>query len=466
MRPVHLMHPIAIERVRDGHMKYDALMAQQHTPPQQVGHWWIVFSITLGAIVLAAFEPAFLIPAALGALAIPILAQREQNSRRGVEQRLIEAGEAVSREQSRTMLLRGLIDAADIPILATDADGVLQQINVPASEVLSIHSRLIGRRFDELFTQHVLHELETLARGGEAGHARASIPILGEMRDFDVSADPVPFSGGAVLTFRDITELSRAVTLKADFAANASHELRTPIASIKGAAETLMGPARNDERMSGRLIEMISSNAGRLELLARDLLDLSKLEAEDLPVQIETVELAAQIEGVFAEFAPQAERRKLRLVAEIEDSINLTRTDPALIKLMLRNLVGNAIKFAHEGTPIRVVAQRAQVPVDRLIPTPAALDEGDDGLLLSVVDRGVGIPLEHQQRVFERFYQVDEARSGSAAKRGTGLGLAIVKHAARRLGGGVSLESVYQSGTTISIEMPRCVLSDTLDRGE
>jgi len=424
---------------------------------QQVGLWWIVFSVILGSIVLGALLPAFLIVAALGSIAIPVLSVRESRSRHERDRRAIELQASSLHDRNRASLLRGLIDAADIPILATDAEGALLKTNIPAGKVLGIHEHMLGRRFDELFTQPVLDELETLARGGEPGHARAAIPISGEMRDFDISADPVPVSGGAVLTFRDITELSRAVTLKADFAANASHELRTPISSIKGAAETLMGPARNDERMSGRLIEMISSNAVRLELLARDLLDLSRLEAEDLAIEVQATDLEAQVQSVFAEFAPQAERRGLRLVAEIEDTLGLTQSDPALLKLMLRNLVGNAIKFAHEGSAIRVVAQRADVPIDRSIPLPGALHADDDGLLIRVIDKGVGIPLEHQQRVFERFYQVDEARSGSAAKRGTGLGLAIVKHAARRLGGSVSLESVYQSGTTISIELPRCV---------
>lgn len=415
----------------------------------------------MGSIVLSAFVPIFLIVAAFGAISIPVLALREARSHHRLELQLSELSASSLHDRRRAALLRGLIDAADIPILGTDVDGVLLKTNAPAVNVLGIHDRMLGRRFDELFTQSVLHELESLARNGEPGHARASIPIQGEMRDFDVSADPVPVSGGAVLTFRDITELSRAVTLKADFAANASHELRTPIASIKGAAETLMGPAREDERMSERLIEMIANNAGRLEMLARDLLDLSKLEAEDLSVDIQEIDLYAQIENIFIEFTPQAERRGLRLITEIDDSIDTARIDPALLKLMLRNLVGNAIKFSREGSAIRVIAQRAHVPVDRLIPVPTTLHDGDEGLLLQVVDKGVGIPLEHQQRVFERFYQVDEARSGSAAKRGTGLGLAIVKHAARRLGGTVSLESVYQSGTTISIELPRCVAPRT-----
>jgi two-component system phosphate regulon sensor histidine kinase PhoR len=429
-----------------------------HNPqPQEL--WWLLFSVVLGSIVLGVFLPYFLIIAGAGTIAIPVLAMRERRTIDNAQRSIDELQERIEHNAQTHTLVRGVINAADIPMIATNANGVVMIANPRASAVLGIRSAMIGRRFDELFTQRVLHELESLARAGEQGHARASIPILGEVRDFDISADPVPESNGAVLTFRDITELSRAMTLKADFAANASHELRTPIASIKGATETLMGPAKDDPRMSARLIEMVSSNATRLELLAQDLLDLSKLEAEDLPVDVHELALHELIQSVFAEFTPSAQRRELRLESKIDPEIISVRSDPSLLKLMLRNLVSNAIKFAHEGSAVRVIATIAQVPADRTAPPPEMLNHAHAGLEIEVRDKGIGIPLEHQQRVFERFYQVDEARSGTAAKRGTGLGLAIVKHAARRLGGNVSLESVYQSGTTFTIGLPRCVIT-------
>lgn len=364
-------------------------------------------------------------------------------------------------------LLRSVIDAADIPILATDEHGCIAHTNRRAHDVLGITSSADGRRFDEMMTQQALHDLEIFARQGEPGHARLALPVHGELRDFDVSADPVVVSKGAVLTFRDITELSRAVTLKADFVANASHELRTPIASIKAATETLAGPARGDERMSNRLIEIISNNATRLEMLAADLLDLSKLESDDQPTTMVYVHLKDLIEKIAHEHAPALDRRQLKLVIDLEDThddqhgqvpddIDLIQTDPALLELILRNLIQNATKFAHDGTTIRVIATRAVVLGERAIAIPSSLDL-PMGLVIRVIDKGIGIPLSHQQRIFERFYQVDDARTGSGAKRGTGLGLAIVKHATRRLGGSVHLESVYQVGTTMIVELPRCV---------
>ena len=346
-------------------------------------------------------------------------------------------------------LLRGLINAADIPILATDEHGLIAHINQQATSVLGIGQSLLGRRFDEIMTQGVLHELESLARAHEPGHARLTMPIKGEVRDFDVSADPVPISKGAVITFRDITELSRAMTLKTDFVANASHELRTPIASIKVAVETLSGPAKDDPQMSSRLIEMITNNADRLELL-------SKAESEDQSVQIELVNVHELVSQLLDGFSSPASRKDLELIAEIEPGIEEIATDSSLIALILRNLIQNAIKFAHEGTAVRVVIRASQVFPERESPIPAKLGY-PMGIELSVVDRGVGIPIAHQQRIFERFYQVDAARAGSGARRGTGLGLAIVKHAAKSLGGTIRIESAPQIGTTMCVRLPRCL---------
>lgn len=444
---------------------------QSSSSTQPIGFGWIVFSVALGSLILGIFLPLFLIVCGFSLLGIPVLIRLNTRQLEQVS-RDIHAIETDRNEALHiASLLRSVIDAADIPILATDEDGRVAHTNRKAQDVLGVTHLAEGRRFDEMMTQRALHDLEMLARQGEPGHARLVLPVDGELRHFDVSADPVRVSNGAVLTFRDITELSRAVTLKADFAANASHELRTPIASIKAATETLAGAAKTDERMSNRLIEMITSNANRLEMLASDLLDLSKLEADDQPAMVVPVHLGKLIEKIAHEHASALERRNLELAIELDDDtsaengegalqspepIDLIQTDPALLDLILRNLIQNAAKFAHEGTTIRVRAHRAKVVGDRTIPIPSSLDS-PMGLVISVIDKGIGIPLSHQQRIFERFYQVDDARTGSGAKRGTGLGLAIVKHAARRLGGSIHLESVYQVGTTMFVELPRCV---------
>jgi two-component system, OmpR family, phosphate regulon sensor histidine kinase PhoR len=429
-----------------------------HNHDEQGLLWWIWTALALGVLFLSAFSAVLGFISAVGVLliAVPVMLIRHQREKRSLRAEIEHADDLLRDRTKRTGLLADLIESADIPIVATDQDGRVVHVNRRGKDVLGITEQMMGRPFDELMTQGVLHALETDARTKQPGHARIALPLGGEMHEFDVSADPIERSGGAVLTFRDITELSRAMTLKADFVANASHELRTPIASIKGALETLAGPARNDELMSGRLIEMISTNADRLELLAADLLDLSKLEAEDQPTRIEQLDLRDLIAHIIDEYTPTAGRREIELETEIDEGLDEIRSDPMLLGLILRNLIGNAVKFAHERTRVRVRVVPTDTLPDRTTTIPAALDL-PSGVSISVIDRGIGIPLTHQQRVFERFYQVDDARAGSGAKRGTGLGLAIVKHSARRLGGMVKLESIYQSGTTVTVELPRCV---------
>jgi two-component system, OmpR family, phosphate regulon sensor histidine kinase PhoR len=438
------------------------------------GNWMLALSIAAGALLLSIFQAVFVAVALIMLIWIAwmfIAQSRLRDEEIGRVDRLRDQ-QVDAKKQSD--LLLDMIDAANIPILSTDDFGYIIYVNKQAQNLVGHANEILGRRFDEIMTQRALHELESMARDNEPGHARLAIPVRGEIREFDVSADLVPISRGAVLTFRDITELSRAMTLKADFVANASHELRTPIASIKGAGETLSGPARDDPQMSQRLVQMILSNAARLEMLASDLMDLSNIESEDHPSEIVRVNLDSLIQRIIEDSSPAASKRRLELVIEHvnnrlghqdeqaqhvkpDQSSIWIQSDPKLLNLMISNLLQNAIKFAREDTKIRVQVLQAEICLERTANIPEALN-GTDGVIISVVDKGVGIPLAHQQRVFERFYQVDDARSGSGASRGTGLGLAIVKHAARRLGGSVHLESIYQTGTTVTIELPRCVV--------
>lgn len=418
--------------------------------------WLWTVSIGLGALALAIIFPILMLVAGGSIIYLSYLLVQSSKQHRQLS---IEIDQAILHQQDALRiadLLRGLINAADIPVLATDDRGRIAHINQQASDVLGIGQALLSRRFDEIMPQSILHELESLARKSEPGHARLSIPINGEMRDFDISADPVPISSGAVITFRDITELSRAMTLKADFVANASHELRTPIASIKIAVVTLSGPAKDDPQMSARLIEMIASNADRLELLANDLLDLSKAETQNQPIKVEPVHVHELTERIFEGFTAAASRKNISLIAQIDSQTQTINSDSTLLALILRNLIQNAIKFAHEETSVIVRVDPAEVIPDRQSPVPTELNQSM-GVAISVIDTGIGIPLAQQQRVFERFYQVDDARAGSSAKRGSGLGLAIAKHAVKRLGGHIEVESVHQIGTTMRVKLPRCL---------
>jgi two-component system, OmpR family, phosphate regulon sensor histidine kinase PhoR len=418
--------------------------------------WTLPASILAGAVLVGIFEPLMLL-IALGALIW--LAMIHRGYSRSIDELTRSSNNAqssITAAKQSMERLRSILDSADVPVIATDNNGTIVLVNKAARSILGSGRPLVGEIFDSLITQHAVCELEELARKGEAGHARLELPVGMDIRIFDVAADPIQSIRGAVCTFTDITELSRSVTLKADFAANASHELRTPIASIMGAVETLNGPARDDTEMTQKLIGMISENATRLDLMVKDLLDLSKLETPSVALAVNEVSLSELIEITTAPFAAVCERRSLHIETRIDEQISRFITDESLLNLILRNLIENATKFAREGTTITIKAEPIPLAINPDDPPPAELNLSS-GIRFSVKDEGVGIPLTHQSRIFERFYQVDEARTGSSARRGTGLGLAIVKHSARILGGTIRVKSIPQQGTTMIVELPRCV---------
>jgi two-component system phosphate regulon sensor histidine kinase PhoR len=359
----------------------------------------------------------------------------------------------------QTRNLEALIDALDEPLLATDnADRVLL-CSRSAGAILDVEGRsIIGRRIDELFTSDEVRRLHSRARSGEVVRSRVRVMTPLGKRTFQVSAAPVPAAWGegvfgAVLALRDVTELDQAMQVKTDFVANASHELRTPVAAIRSAAETLE-MASDDPAMSARLRGMIVSHAQRLEEMLRDLLDLSRLETPDVPLTIEHVDIHEAERTLRALSEHLCAEKHLTLSFEFEDELHRMRTDRKLLVLILRNLVENAAKFAHERTTIRVVGTMIEQEVG------ASNSEGRSRgtVRFEVIDQGIGIPLAHQERVFERYFQVDPARTGvggaAGARRGTGLGLAIVKHAAKALHGRCGLKSVWGEGTTAFVEVP------------
>ena len=429
---------------------------------EQGANWSLPAAVCASASLVSLFLP-WLGLIAVVALVWTVAAFRRERAR------LENAGQMHRREAdrlreaaSRDRLIRTVLDGAGVPIVATDADGRITVASRAASVALGGGRELAGRRYDEVFTQSELHEMERHARAGEPGRARILLPIEGEMRTLIVSANPIAttddgdWSAGCIVTMRDVTELVRAGDLKADFVANASHELRTPIASIRGAAETLRGPAKDDGLMLERLTGIVATNAARLEALVSDLLDLSKLESSETPPELGDVDLRALCAGLSESFDAVCARRSLTIKVDIDDRCATLRSDDGLLELIVRNLVENATKFAREGTSVRIACVPVPVPIDPGNPAPPGASLAM-GVRLTVKDKGVGIPLAHQQRIFERFYQADRARTGGVSARGTGLGLAIVKHAARRLGGSVGVKSVYQQGTTMIVELPRCV---------
>lgn len=252
-------------------------------------------------------------------------------------------------------------------------------------------------------------------------------PLLSSRRD----SEPVD---GAVAVIHDITELERLESMRRDFVSNVSHELKTPLTAIHGYVETLLDADPVDGPTRGRFLRKIRRQSNRLGALVSDLLTLSRIEsAADPPEKI--IDLRSPVGEVLSLLGPSSEERDLELVAECPPAPVLVLGEEESIRQALSNLVDNAVKYSSAGG--RVVVR---------------LQAENGRATLEVEDHGPGMAPEHLDRIFERFYRVDRARSRELG--GTGLGLAIVKNVARRHGGGVDVESERGRGSTFRFWLP------------
>ncbi len=369
--------------------------------------------------------------------------------------------------ESRVEAMRELVDLVEFATIGIDPSGRVWLANAAARELLG--PQIEGRAIDQIFTLPELVAIAAGARRGSVRQARVRLPRSTGNLILDVSACPLrplparaddkPTRCSAVMTFRDVTDLATAMQLKTDFVANASHELRTPLAAIRASVETIEDAAGDDPEARARFLRTIASAATRLEELCRDLLDLSRVETTEVPVEYALIAFHNLGKELGEFFETACVERRLTIEFSADPGAALIRSDARVLNLILRNLVENAAKFAFEGTAIRVVA-RVQKP------ELAGQASARRDLVIEVIDRGIGIPIGLQPRIFERFFQADPARAGNG-KRGTGLGLAIVKHAVRTLGGRISVESVWKQGTTMRVELPDAIPapSDLADSG-
>ena len=257
-------------------------------------------------------------------------------------------------------------------------------------------------------------------------------------RHLDLQVAPV-FEGneciGAVAVLYDITRLRQLERMRRDFVANVSHELCTPLTAIKGYAEILSDGAVDDRETARRFTGIIENHADRLTHLLGDLLDLSRLESDQLEVELVPCELKPLVDTSVGSVSQAAAQKQIAIHSDIPPSVQVI-CDPKMIEHALINLLDNAVKYTPAGGKVRVGTR----PV-----------EGADRLAIYVEDTGIGIPSEDLGRIFERFYRVDKGRSRDLG--GTGLGLSIVRHIAEAHGEQVSVQSKLGAGTTFSFEL-------------
>ena len=243
---------------------------------------------------------------------------------------------------------------------------------------------------------------------------------------------------GVVLVLNDITDLRNLELMRRDFVANVSHELKTPLASIRAYAETLKLGAIDDKEKNVQFVEEIENQADFLNQQIQDLLQLARVESGNHVWDIESVDLNQECLQCVAKFETLASNSKVELNFAPNDESPRARADVEGIQTILGNLVSNALNYTPEGGAISVAAYYL-----------------DDSAVLEVADTGIGIAAEHHARLFERFYRVDKARSRD--KGGTGLGLSIVKHLAQSFGGNVEFESEPGKGTKFRIRLPKFI---------
>lgn len=328
----------------------------------------------------------------------------------------------------------GILTTMREGVLLVDRDGKVALINAALREMLLLTDSHVGKLPLEVIRDAALHELvDTVRRTQQA--AQGEIEVRGlKPRRLLVRAELLAVQpGGLLVVFYDVTDLRRLESLRRDFVANASHELRTPVTSIRSAAETVMGMPPG-EAASQRFLAIIERNAERLQQLIDDLLDLSRIESRELSLAHDPVNVADVIEHVVELLSERAARSGTKLVTLLDADLPEVHADVGALEQVLQNLLDNAVKYC-PGATITIGARR-----------------GEGTTILSVSDTGPGIEPKHLARLFERFYRVDAGRSRSLG--GTGLGLSIVKHLVEAMGGTVSVSSEVGRGTTFIVELP------------
>jgi two-component system phosphate regulon sensor histidine kinase PhoR len=397
-----------------------------------------VADLSLAAARLANGDVSAPIPAAesaeLADLADAIASLREQ---------LVERGITIGRQGTQQEAVLGSMIEG---VLAIDARQRVVGINRAAAELLSVDpDRAIRRPLQEVVRNPDLRrfalraidcrepvEDDLLLRGARDRTIRLRGTALR-----DLSGE-----GGAVIVLNDVTTMERLENIRRDFVANVSHELKTPIASIKGFVETLLDGAGDDPADQRRFLNIIARQADRLASIIEDLLALSRIEQSEgtgnLPKEL--VRMADLLSAVTVDCLPRAGDRSIRLDVTCDESIQAEVNAP-LLEQALINLIDNASKYSDPGRTVWIT----------VAVKPEAAEHAK-AVVITVRDEGCGIDAEHLPRLFERFYRVDKARSRKLG--GTGLGLSIVKHIVQAHGGTVAVESEPGVGSTFTIRLP------------
>ncbi len=356
----------------------------------------------------------------------------------GARNSLAQGNQPTSPPDFSPELLAATINEMREGLLVIDSDMRVLASNRVAQHLLSnVETSINSRRLTELTRNPAIYDAFL---DGVRGTERVGVKVEtfgANRRVFDLRVVPLRARGsvnGAVGVFFDVTRLERLEVVRQEFLSNVSHELRTPLTSIVALSETLEVGAIDDPENNRRFLSIIQKNAARMHRLIDDILELSAIEAGNVKIRPELVRLRPLVEDVVGSIAATAAARNIS-IRNLVSAESEVFADPHRLVQMLTNLIDNAVKFNRDGGLVSISFSR------------------NDRDQISVDDTGEGIPSHHLDRLFERFYRVDRARSRELG--GTGLGLAIVKHLAKSHGGEVSVTSQFGEGTQFKIELPR-----------
>ncbi|MEN6414874.1 MAG: ATP-binding protein [Veillonellales bacterium] len=343
-----------------------------------------------------------------------------------------------------------ILEHMDNAVILLDRYGRVTTANRMARDVFGILPSMLGKHNIHVIGNSLLdRNVHETIEQAKTRLIDLKITIQGTRRVFQVFLAPIAASAsdisGVLTVFHDITVLQEIQDRQADFVANASHELATPLTAIKGFTETLLDGALADPEASAKFVNIIHTEAERMHRLVKDLLQLAKLNSQEYRQQItlEPTPLAPLIAAVVQDLSPQSRQKKISLTLESPPDPVVVKANPDWLKQVLVNLIDNGIKYSPEGG--RLLLKFWQ--------------ENNDAVIL-VKDWGAGIPAKDLPLIFERFYRVDRARTRSTdSAGGTGLGLAIVKFIIDMLGGSISVQSDINSGTAFTIHLPLAATS-------
>ena len=338
--------------------------------------------------------------------------------------------------EARLAAAEAIIAAAPDPLIVIDRQRRIVRANAAAAE-------FIGAAAEPRDLAAALRNPTLLAA---ADAVLAGLPAIGVEFTLAVPVERVlraqltsiagsSTGAAAIISLHDVTELKRSEEMRADFVANAGHELKTPLATLSGFIETLLGAARDDAQARERFLGIMREQAGRMARLVDDLLSLSRIELNEHVPPTGYVALPPLVDEVARGFELRAKERDIRIVRILPDDLPAAQGDRDQLAQILQNLLDNAVNYARPASEITVDGSA-----------------GGGMVRFAVSDNGDGIAPEHLPRLTERFYRVDTARSRELG--GTGLGLAIVKHIVNRHRGRLEIESVHGEGSTFTVWLP------------